>query len=440
MQRRSVLGWALVFGFSVAVSCGGGGSSTGPQGFGLACKADNDCSAYHLLCGAAATCVQCASKSDCNPADACSSGLCKPPVKCSDSGDCSGDQVCATDFHLCVDCVTNKDCKAGLICRKNTCADQTSCEYTSDCSDGLLCEMSQHLCVTCRTDADCGLRQVCTDNDCEPLSPSGGKGSGGKSATGGDAAGGSSGKTNGGTSFGGTSFGGTSGGAGSGGTSVGGTAGAGSGGVSGAGGGSGAGGSAGLGEGGAAGNAGASGCDCVGGDACTPDLRCVPPTLIDDLLDCNDHILEIQGRKGFWLADADSGINLMYGYTSPGASWADPTCAAWATGGSAVGALNTTYAFIYFNLNDGLSYDLSAYSGLQVKLESDGDVNVILGTSSAATFSFKLLTQAGSNLRSVPFVSMTKSGNPSLSNVVSVEFAPTVPSKFGLAVHKVSLY
>ena len=36
--------------------------------------------------------------------------------------------------------------------------------------------------------------------------------------------------------------------------------------------------------------------------------------------------------------------------------------------------------------------------------------------------------------------SMTKSGTPSLTDIRTVEIAPAVPSNFGLAVHKVSLY
>jgi hypothetical protein len=402
----------------------------------LACKADKDCASYDLFCGAAATCVQCKGSSDCNPADECSAGLCKLPVKCSDESACSSDQVCDTGFHRCVECVNNKDCKQGLICRQSSCVDQATCQFTSNCSGGLVCDMAQHLCVTCRNDADCGLKEVCTDNDCLPLTASGGKGSGGASGAGGKATGG----TNaGGTATAGTSAGGTASG-GVGGTAAGGTAPGGSGGVSGSGTG-GDSGSVGLGgEGGAAGAGGATGCDCVGGDVCTPDLSCVPPTLIDDLLDCNDQILEIQGRKGFWLAEADSGINLTHGYTNPGATWADPTCAAWATGGSAVGAINVSYADIFFNINDGLSYNLSAYAGLQLKLESDGEVNVILGTSTAAYFSYKLPAITGSNLRTVPFVSMSKSGTPSLTDIRTVEFAPALPSNFGLAVHKVSLY
>lgn len=431
MMQRSLLGWFLVGAFCAVVSCGG--SDSGPKGFGVACKNDTTCEAYDLVCGEG-KCVQCLGDTDCRSSEVCSVGLCKAQQDCDDARDCTGAQVCDEKRGACVNCLTNDDCKTGQACMGHNCHDRPGCDYTSDCTDGLVCHASDHICVTCRDDGDCGHKRVCVEYECVPESSgSAGKGGGGGS---GNAGSGNGGGGNAGSSHGGTLNGGTGGGGGSGNGGIGAMSGGGS--------------------GGSGNQAGAGGVDdcggCLGDQVCTPDLRCVEPTLLDDLLDCDDEILAIEGRQGDWAADADLGVNLMYGFSNPGSGWADNTCAAWATGGEiSVNNPNTTFAFIGFRLNvdeldEAQVYDLTGYSGLQIKLESSSSVQVVVKTSGGGYFQVTLPPFAGSNVRTAPFVSMTKMNNSlenlpiKLGTVTEIQFSVTTPKNFGLAVHRVELY
>ena len=435
MQQRSAFGWLLAGAFCAAVSCGGDNNSAAPQGFGLPCNAAKDCASYDLLCGASKTCVACLGDAVCKDKEVCSAGLCKALDECSDSRDCSGVQVCDEDAGVCVDCVTSRDCDEGQKCDSNSCSDRPACEFTSDCDDGLLCLVDPGVCVSCREDEDCPTKRVCEDYECvvpEPVSTagkSGTAGSGGKSSTAG-----SGGNSTAGTGIAGTSTGGNGGRAGAGGMS----GNAGTGGTPGAGG-----------EGGAGGSV---DCGCLVSQACTPDLRCVAPTLVDDLLDCDNEILPISGRNGTWAAAADTGINIMHGFTDPGSGWVDHSCAAWAAGGElTVNNPNATFAFIGFRLNvdaedNGLAYDLSPYSGLQLQLESNSTVQVVLKTIGGGYFQYSLGPIAsGSYLRSAPFSSMVKMNNSletflDLTTVYEIQFSVTTPKSFGLAIHRVTFY
>ncbi|HVY30697.1 MAG TPA: hypothetical protein VHB79_29260 [Polyangiaceae bacterium] len=433
MRRSNWFGWALVGAFSAVVSCGGGSGDPYPKGFGLSCKDDTTCENYDLLCGNG-KCVQCLGDSDCDGDKVCTSGLCKASVDCSDSSDCSGGQVCDQASGTCVGCLSSKDCDAGQACMDHGCQTRPACDYTSDCSGGLLCEVSEHICVACRDDEDCGYKRVCEDYECvsEP------SGTGGKS-------GGTGGKSSGGTSSGGTSSGGKNGG-GNGGT----TAGIG-GSVAGGGmGGAGAGGTGGaLGEGGVGG---VIDCGCTLDEVCTPDERCVAPTLIDDFEDCDAQILDIEGRHGDWASDADTGITFASDISDPGAIWIDRTCAAWATGKEkTLNNPNATFAFVGFRLNvDDLDaahvYDLSSYTGIQIKLESPSSVQVVVKTSGGGYFQTTLGAIAGSNVRKAPFGIMSKMDISledlpiKLTTVTEIQFSVTTPADFRLAIHRVELY
>lgn len=441
MKLRRWFGWTLVGGFSAVVSCGGGGSS-GVLGFGTACTSDKACESYDLVCGDG-KCVQCLDDSDCKGSDVCSAGKCAPEQECSDSRDCSGSQVCDEKLQVCVDCVTSDDCKSGQACQSHQCHDRPPCDYTSDCSDGLLCDSHAHICVSCRTDDDCGFKRICVDYECEPEpKPSGNGGSGGQGSGGS----GNGGHQNGGSGSGGSENGGSLNGGSANGGHAGTTAGGGSGGMSG-------GGSGGTsGNGGTAGTGGDGSCGCALGDVCTPDDRCVPETLIDDLQDCDAQILAIEGRNGDWASDADSGINLMYGFSNPGSAWADHSCAAWATGGEiSLNNPNTTFAFIGFRLNvDDFdvahAYDLSGHTGIQIQLESSNSVQVVVKTLGGGYFQVTLPSVVGSNPRKAAFASMTKMNNSAenlpikLNTVTEIQFSVTTPKSFGLAVHRVELY
>jgi hypothetical protein len=442
MQHRSWFGWLLLGAFCAAVSCGGDGGSGNPPGFGAACTSNKECAAYSLLCGPDKTCVECLGDAVCKTGEACSGGLCKVPAECSRSRDCSGAQVCDEDAGVCVDCLTSTDCAEGQKCANHNCSNRPKCAFTSDCTNGLLCLIDPGVCVSCRTDDDCSTRRVCEDYECvvpEPVS-SGGKssgGSGGKSSTAG--AGGK--VTTAGTSTGGTLAGGSGGNGGK----------AGAGGTSGAGGMSGDAGSSGEG-----GVGGALDCGCLAGYDCTPDLRCVATNVIDDLLDCDDQILSIAGRQGKWLGEADVGIGFTHGFTDPGATWTDRTCAAWATGSELTAdGPDTTFAWIGFGLNvdaldEPLAYDLSQYTGLQIQLETKSStptsVQVALTTTDGGHYQYTLTAINGSSyLRSAPFVSMVKMADSAnvpldLSKVSEIQFLALDPTAFAFAIHRVTLY
>jgi hypothetical protein len=186
-------------------------------------------------------------------------------------------------------------------------------------------------------------------------------------------------------------------------------------------------------------------CDCTGlNEVCAPDERCVDANVVDDLFDCDDEILAIEGRSGPWAGDADTGINLMRGFGDPGSGWSDRTCAAWATCGP-LAAGGTTFAFIGFMLNDGDAYSLVGYTGIQIQLESDNVIQVILKTTGGGYFQYLLSPIVGSNLRTAPFGSMTPMNNSAelslnLATVYEVQFSPTTPASCGYAIHRVVLY
>jgi hypothetical protein len=421
MHFRSLLGFTLLGMFVASASCGSDKKGNGVPGFGVACATDKECTSYSLLCGPEDKCVQCLSETDCDRVESCVAGLCKVPQECEDSRDCSGDQVCNETVGVCVQCLETSDCPKGQTCAKNSCVTRQSCEYTSDCEDGLLCDADAGFCVACREDGDCPSRRVCEENECvtPPASGDGGEGGTGSASTGGSGGGGR----------GGTASGGYSGG-GYGGSHTGGSAGRG--GMSGSGG---------LGEAGA----GPTDCECSLGEACAPDLRCVDENLIDDFVVCDEEILAINGRSGTWTGEADTDVNITYGYGDPGSLWVDHTCAAWASGGSKVNGVETDFAFIGFMLNDGDAYSLAGYTGLQIKLESSNTVQVVLKTTGGGYFQATLAPFAGSNYRSAAFASMLEMANSletdlDLSTVYEVQFSVTDRTTFGLAIHSVTLY
>lgn len=410
MNNRSLLGWLLVGAFSASVSCGSNGGGGAPQGFGLACMSDKECKGYDLLCSPTDDrCVQCLAESDCTSAENCMSGLCKTPQRCEDSRDCSSNLVCNETAGVCVQCLESTDCNNGEKCVSQQCVDRQVCEFTSDCEDGLLCDVDAGICVACRNDNDCPSRRVCEDNECVVPDPGGGEGGEGAS----------SGTPNGGSSSG-TPNGGTGGRAGGGG------------------GGSGGGGSGGTPP---------TGCDCNANQACTPsDERCVPLGLVDDLLDCDDEILEIEGRSGPWYATADLDIDIDVGYNSPnnsGSAWVDTSCGAWLVGGAVENGVDTTFAVLAAILNQGDPYDLSGYTGVQVVLESDNAVQVVVKTLDGHYQHTLPYLQAGSNLRSVPFNMLVAEDTLvalDLTAVTEIQFTPVDTTSFGYAVHKVELY
>jgi hypothetical protein len=420
MKNRALMGWLLVGAFCASVSCGNDGNGNVPKGYGLPCMSDKDCSGFSLLCDEGEEkCVQCLGSDDCKPAEQCLSGLCKSPQQCEDSRDCGVGTVCNETVGVCVECLETRDCDSEQKCVSQKCVAQQTCEFTSDCEDGLLCDVDAGLCVTCRTDRDCPSRRVCEDHEC--VVP-GSTGEGGESGSGTAGTKATAGSSNGGRPSGGT--GGSSSGSG------------GSGGSSGSGGSGGSGGTT-------------PGCDCpTAGDVCTPDERCVAPTVIDDFVDCDSAILEIEGGVGSWYAAADEEVDFFYDFGDPGVDWGDRTCAAWIEGGAVENGTFTTFAIMAAILNEGSYYDLSGFSGIQVQLESDGDVDVVLKTA-GGLFRGTLggVVNDTSNLRTMPFGSLVSDTSPGtifvedyLDLVSEIQFAAHDRTTFGFAIHHVELY
>lgn len=414
MNNRALMGWLLVGAFCAAVSCGGSGSG-GVPGYGVACGSDKECSGYDLLCHPTdEKCVQCLGPDDCKPAEECIAGLCKSPQQCEDSRDCSADTVCNETVGVCVECLQTRDCDSDQKCVSQRCTDQQVCMFTSDCEDGLLCDVDAGLCVTCREDRDCPTRRVCEDNECVVPTP-GGEGGEGGTGTGGT-------PSTGGKNTGGSPSGGAGGSGGSGGS---------------------------AGTGGSAGSGGMPPvCDCPLGDVCTPDDRCVAPTVIDDFVECDSAIVEIEGRVGTWYAEADTEVDFTYDFGDPGPDWGDRTCGAWFKGGTVLNGTLDSFAILAIILSDGAYYDLSSYNGIQVQLESDEAVDVVLKTP-VGLFRGTLggVMNGTSNLRTMPFGSLVSDDSPGslfiqdyLDLVSEIQFAAPDRAGFGFAVHHVELY
>lgn len=427
MYFRKLSGLLLLGTLWVSASCGDDNKGSGVLGFGTACTTDKECEAYELQCGPDDKCIQCVTSSDCKSNERCLANLCKVPDECETTRDCKNDQVCNERASVCVECLFSSDCAKGARCTNNSCVSRQPCKFTSDCSNNLLCDADAGFCVSCRDDGDCSSRRVCDDNECVVPPEPGEGGAGGEGTAGSSGSSGSSGTAGNGGRAG---SGGTGGSGGNGGVSGGGTAG---------------GGMSGGGMGGMGGEPNA--CGCLDSEECTPDdERCVDAGLIDDFVVCDNEILAIAGRTGTWAASADFDVVIGSGYSDPGASFGDRTCAAWLTGGAVENGTETTFAYIGFSLNQGAAYDLSGYLGLDFVLESNGPVQVELKTTGGGSFQYTVAAAPDSAPRSAPFSLMTKMDDsteeipPDLQTVNEVRFAAPDRTEFALAVHQVSLY
>jgi hypothetical protein len=128
----------------------------------------------------------------------------------------------------------------------------------------------------------------------------------------------------------------------------------------------------------------------------------------------------------------------------PGSGWGDQSCAAWTIGGPlATGGME--WALLGVILAGGNSYDLRAYQGFNVLIESGADVLAVVKTLGGGYFG-QWLTATGSNsqTRSVTFSSMFVMDNSSeavldTAQVTELQFSPENPIGFGFAIHLVLL-
>jgi hypothetical protein len=165
--------------------------------------------------------------------------------------------------------------------------------------------------------------------------------------------------------------------------------------------------------------------------------------VIDNFATCNLRICEVGGRSGEWYSFADTGVNLMFGVGIPGTAWVQK-CGAWATGGPRATGGGTTYAGIGFQLAEGATYDLSAYAGVTVTLETNSRVWFTVKTASGGLFGGWLSATTGSQPRNLAFATLTPNtgtvGTLDKSQITEFQFTAEFPSTFGFAIHQVTLY
>ncbi len=184
----------------------------------------------------------------------------------------------------------------------------------------------------------------------------------------------------------------------------------------------------------------------------------VVSTVIDGFSTCDANIDSVSGRSGKWYSFADTDLNLTLGYGDPGTTWVDHTCAAYALGGC-TGGTACTYGGIGLQLFGGAVYDLYAYSGVRVTIESGDDVYFILKTCNPATCTGTtgvgyhgawMLGGVGSVLRTVSFASLMETLSNQAGTYADPRYATemqftigktlTGTTGFGFAIHKVELY
>jgi hypothetical protein len=308
-----------------------------------------------------------------------------------------------------------------------------ACFAALSCSSGSKggsCPQGSETCP-CYGNQSCNVGLTCASSVCVNL---GGIGTGGMIGGGGMSGGGTGGMSGGGTGGSLSGAGGSGAGTGGSATGTGGSA-------------TGTGGSVtGVGGGAASGTGGSAGCSCPSTQSCTTDGRCVDPKVIDDFIDCNTSVNLINGRNGSWYEAADVGVNVTFGVSAPPSSFSDHGCGAWETGGP-TGNGTTTYAIMGADMTSaGTPVNFSAYTGLQVSLESGQTLGFTIKTTNGGYFQTSLPVTAGAETFMYPFSSFLMRGDSlvsalNLADVLDIQFTVLDPSVgYGFAVHSLSLY
>lgn len=151
-------------------------------------------------------------------------------------------------------------------------------------------------------------------------------------------------------------------------------------------------------------------------------------------------VREVDGRKGAWYS-LNAANTPTFG-PPPSSSWTDQSCGAFLTGICPSCSVAGLAAIIAAG-----SYDLSPYSGISVKFESDATLYIAVKTSNGSTFGYlrsgAVPGTGTGGTRTVYFNSMTPDANfHGLSWAQEIHFTLDDYSKengFGLGIHEVRL-
>lgn len=173
-----------------------------------------------------------------------------------------------------------------------------------------------------------------------------------------------------------------------------------------------------------------------------------PATVIDNFTTCDTQICNLGGRSGSWFQFASVNINQAFAVSEPPSGFADRSCAAWSTGGGISGVTApSTFAGIGLQLvPTGATYDLSAYSGVTVLMESGQEVYFVVEDDAGGYFGSEMSGGGSGSLSySIYFADLAPLANsqtatPDLSHATQLEFDSDAPTSYGFAIHAVSLF
>lgn len=118
-----------------------------------------------LVCSAASTCVECASKADCSaPMGQCllTSARC---VECLVDADCGAGRVCEPTTHHCLQrCREDNECVSDKCAQSRSPAICIDCSAAGDCPAAFgvpVCDPQRGTCVRCVEDSQCSGGQRC---------------------------------------------------------------------------------------------------------------------------------------------------------------------------------------------------------------------------------------------------------------------------------------
>lgn len=181
----------------------------------------------------------------------------------------------------------------------------------------------------------------------------------------------------------------------------------------------------------------------AGGATATRDT---PVTLIDDFWDCDERIIPVAGRDGYWYHFVEPSVNrVQVRYRSgmpPTSQWGTQRCGIYLTGGCA----SCDSAGVGFQLAEE-GWDLSPYVGLRVSFESETSLWAVIvtkdGTRSGYSEYVRLEPTGGiSGVRELPFDAIYPgNGFQGLEFAREIQFTVGARDRaaFGLGIHRVEL-
>ncbi len=166
-QLHRATGWTVVFLMVTLVSgCPG---LFPPSG---ACATSEECVGLvgQPVC-VAGKCVECATATDCDDDDTCTTDTCEEVHECVHTAiSCDDDDACTVDTcDAAAGCAhTDIECPLCSTCVDGACEEFDGCASDADCDDGEPC--TTEACVDClceSTDVDCDDRDPCTTDSCD---------------------------------------------------------------------------------------------------------------------------------------------------------------------------------------------------------------------------------------------------------------------------------